>query len=194
MLRVVKYGEGVLKRRAEEIEVFDEELKTFSKELFDSLIEEKGLGLAAPQVGVSKRVFVIDMRQRCDTETPVNFTLDSQKVPLDLCMPLFAVNPEWEPIGDLVEEAEEGCLSFPGIYAKVDRAYKVRLKYLDLDGKPHEIICDGLFARCVQHESDHLDGVCFVDRLTSARLFKISPKLRKLRRQTKEFLKSQPKK
>ncbi len=194
MLRVVKYGEAVLKREADKVEAFDAELKTFSKELFDSLIEEKGLGLAAPQVGVSKRVFVIDMRQRCDTETPVNFTLDSQKVPLDLCMPLFAVNPVWEPIGDLVEEAEEGCLSFPGIYAKVDRAYKVRLNYFDLDGKPHEIVCDGLFARCIQHESDHLDGVCFVDRLTSARLFKIGTKLRKLRKQTKEFLKSQPKK
>ena len=90
-----------------------------------------------------------------------------------------------------IEIAEEGCLSFPGIFAEVERSAEVRLTYQDTDGAKHVLVCSGLFARCVQHENDHLDGVCFVDRLTPRQLFKIEPKLKKLRRQTRDFLKSQ---
>ena len=104
-------------------------------------------------------------------------------------MPLIAVNPEVEEIGEYVIVSEEGCLSFPGIYAEVERSEAVKMKYKDVDGNPHELVCEGLFARCVQHENDHLDGVCFIDLLRSKELFKIDSKLRKLRKQTREFLK-----
>lgn len=180
-----------MKKRAETVTEFGEELKKTADDMFALMLEEKGLGLAAPQVGVSKRVFVIDMRQRVDENSEVNFTLDSKKLPVDLCMPLVAVNPQIEAFDDFVETAEEGCLSFPGIYAPVDRAYRIVMKYKDLQGAPHELFCEGLFARCVQHEYDHLEGVCFVERLSNKNLFKIGTKLRKLKKQTKEFLKTE---
>lgn len=106
-------------------------------------------------------------------------------------MPLVAVNPEVEEIGEYVEIAEEGCLSFPGIFAEVERSEIVKMKYFDTKGIPHELVCEGLFARCVQHEFDHLNGICFIDRLKPRQLFKIEPKLKKLRRETRDFLKAQ---
>ena len=181
--RLTKFGEPVLKKKAAEVEVFDESLKELASDLVDTLYEENGLGLAAPQIDSSKRVFAIDM--------PCEFTIDGKSLPLDIAMPLIAVNPEVEEIGDYVEIAEEGCLSFPGIFAEVERSAEVMLTYQDTDGAKHVLVCSGLFARCVQHENDHLDGVCFVDRLTPRQLFKIEPKLKKLRRQTRDFLKSQ---
>ncbi|MBQ6534999.1 MAG: peptide deformylase [Opitutales bacterium] len=192
--RLTKYGESVLKAKAAKVESFDEELENLGKDLVETLYEENGLGLAAPQIDVSKRVFAIDMRRRANPDAPCVFTLDGQKLPLDLAMPLVAVNPEVEQLGDYVEIAEEGCLSFPGVFAEVERSEIVRLKYFDTKGAPHEIVCEGLFARCVQHENDHLDGVCFIDRLTPRQLFQIKPKLERVRRATRDFLKSQKKK
>lgn len=188
--RLTKFGEPVLKKKAAEVEVFDESLKELASDLVDTLYEENAR-LAAPQIDSSKRIFAIDMRRRSDDSVPCEFTIDGKSLPLDIAMPLIAVNPEVEEIGDYVEIAEEGCLSFPGIFAEVERSAEVRLTYQDTDGAKHVLECSGLFARCVQHENDHLDGICFVDRLTPRQLFKIEPKLKKLRRQTRDFLKSQ---
>ncbi len=187
--RVTKYGEPVLKQVAQKIENFDQELKTLADTLFDTMCKENGLGLAAPQIDVSKRIFVIDMRRRINQDCPCNFTIDGKQLPLEIAMPLYAVNPVVEEIGDYVEIAEEGCLSFPGIYAEVERSAQVKLTYQDLQGNQHVLICEGLFARCVQHENDHLDGTCFIDRLEPKELFKVATKLRKLKKQTKDFLK-----
>jgi len=131
------------------------------------------------------------MRRRSDDSAPCEFTIDGKALPLDIAMPLVAVNPQVEEIGDYVEIAEEGCLSFPGIFAEVERSAEVRMTYFDTEGAEHTLVCSGLFARCVQHENDHLDGVCFVDRLAPRQLFKIEPKLKKLRRQTRDFMKAQ---
>ncbi len=187
--KLTKYGDPVLKAKSAKVEKFDSELAALAQDLKDTLIEEKGLGLAAPQIGVSKRVFVIDMRLRANTEEPCNFTLDGKTLPLDIVMPLVAVNPEVEEEGEYVITIEEGCLSFPSIFAEVERSEQVCMRYFDLDGNPHELHCDDLFARCVQHENDHLNGICFVDRARPKELFKIESKLRKLRKQTREDLK-----
>ena len=187
--RITKYGEQILKTRAAEVTKFDENLRELGSDLVETMYAENGLGLAAPQIGESKRVFAIDMRRRVDTETPCVFAIDGKELPLDIAMPLIAVNPEVEEIGEYVIVSEEGCLSFPGIYAEVERSEAVKMKYKDVDGNPHELVCEGLFARCVQHENDHLDGVCFIDLLRSKELFKIDSKLRKLRKQTREVLK-----
>ncbi len=188
-MRVTKYGEAVLSQKAEEIDIFDGELENLANDMFETMCEENGIGLAAPQVGVSKRMFVIDMRRRADSDAECNFTLDGRYVPLEIAMPLVAVNPEVENAGRYVETAEEGCLSFPGIYGEVERFYQVRLTYCDLRGGRHEIVCDGLFARCIQHENDHLDGVTLADRVSPREMMKISTKLKKLKRQTRDFLK-----
>ena len=192
-LRVTKYGEPVLKAKAEEVSVFDDKLEVFAKNMYETMLAENGLGLAASQVDVSKRIFVIDMRRRADEKAEVNFTFDGKQVPLDLIMPLVAVNPVVENAGEYVECAEEGCLSFPGIYGEVERFYKVKLTYYDLKGIKHEIVCDGLFARCIQHENDHLNGISFVDRLSTKDALKVATKLKKLKRQTRDFLKENAK-
>lgn len=189
--RLTKFGESILKKKALPVESFDEELKSLSADLVDTLYEENGLGLAAPQIDVQKRVFAIDMRRRSDDSVPCDFTIDGKTLPLDIAMPLIAVNPQVEEIGDYIELAEEGCLSFPGIFAEVERSAEVKMTYRDIQGAKHVLVCSGLFARCVQHENDHLDGICFVDRLTPRQLFKIEPKLKRLRRQTRDFLKTQ---
>ncbi len=193
LYRVTKYGEPVLKTKSQKVEVFDADLKKFAGDLYETMCQENGLGLAAPQVDSAKSMFVIDMRRRLNPESPCRFTIDGKELPMDIAMPLFAVNPKVEEIGEYVEVGEEGCLSFPGIYAEVERSYQAKLNYQDLDGAEHELICEGLFARCVQHENDHLNGICFVDRLEPKELFKIATKLRKLRKQTKDFLKHKDK-
>lgn len=189
--RLTKFGEPVLKAKAVKIENFDESVEELGRDLVETLYEENGLGLAAPQIDVGKRAFAIDMRRRADPDAPCRFKLDGKELPLDLAMPLVAVNPEVEEIGEYVEIAEEGCLSFPGIFAEVERSEIVKMKYFDTKGIPHELVCEGLFARCVQHEFDHLNGICFIDRLKPRQLFKIEPKLKKLRRETRDFLKAQ---
>lgn len=192
-MRVTKYGEPVLKEKAKEVEVFDKDLEELANNMYETMLAENGLGLAAPQVDVSKRVFVIDMRRRADEDVPVKFTIDGRNVPLDLVMPLVAVNPKVENAGEYLESADEGCLSFPGIYGEVERFYTVKLTYKDLKGSSHEIVCDGLFARCIQHENDHLDGITFVDRLSTKETLKVAAKLKKLKRQTRDFLKENSK-
>ncbi len=189
--RVTKYGEDVLKQPTKAVEVFDESIKQLAEDMVETMYEANGLGLAAPQVGESKAMFVIDMRRRMNTDAPCEFTIDGKVLPIDIAMPLVAINPELDLIGEYVEICEEGCLSFPGIFAEVERVDVVRLNYQDVNGVSHELICNDLFARCVQHEFDHLQGVCFVNRVEKKNISKIETKLKKLRRETRDFLKSQ---
>lgn len=187
--RLTKFGEPILKKKAEKIKTFDESVVQLAKDLVETMYAENGLGLAAPQIDVGKRAFAIDMRRRADPDAPCVFKIDGKELPLDIAMPLVAINPKVEELGEYVEIAEEGCLSFPGIFAEVERSEIVKMEYFDQYGIGHELVCEGLFARCVQHENDHLDGVCFVDRLKPRQLFKIESKLKKLRRETRDFLK-----
>ncbi len=190
-LRVTKYGEDVLRQKTSPVEVFDESIKKLAEDMVETMYEANGLGLAAPQVGESKAMFVIDMRRRLNNDTPCDFTIDGKTLPMDIAMPLVAINPELDLIGEYVEVCEEGCLSFPGIFAEVERVDVVKLNYQDVNGVQHELICSDLFARCVQHEFDHLQGVCFVNRVEKKNISKIETKLKKLRRETRDFLKSQ---
>ena len=191
--RITKYGEEILRQKTKPVEKFDDSLKTLARDMLDSMYEANGLGLAAPQIGVDDSVFVIDMRRRANPDIPCEFTIDGAPLPLDIAMPFVAVNPQLELIGEYVITAEEGCLSFPEIFAEVERVDTVRLKYFDTDGAQHTLVCNELFARCVQHEFDHLDGVCFVNRLSNRELFKVEKKLKRLRRQTRDFLREERK-
>jgi len=189
MLYLRKYGDPILTKKTQEVTLFDESLKSEAKEMFDLMIECAGLGLAGPQAGLSKRIFVIDMRARYDKEQSYEFLLDEKLVPTDLCMPLYVVNPMVKETGDIESSGEEGCLSFPGIYVDKTRSENVELKYFDLDGNPHIIKADGLLARCIQHENDHLNGVCIPDNIHPLKYAKIETKLKKLKRETRDFLK-----
>ena len=142
VLKIVKYPEPVLSQPGEPVTEFDDELRKFVADLFETTYKAQGIGLAAPQVGVSKRITVVDLSMGKDPE---------QK--------LVLINPEViEREGKQYEE--EGCLSFPDIREKVQRAAKVRIRAQNEHGKWFEMDGDELLARAFQHEIDHLDGVC----------------------------------
>lgn len=142
------YGDPVLRQKAADVTVFDESLRALVADLFETMKAYRGVGLAAPQVGVSQRVFVVDV--------PVE---DAPNLRLAI------VNPVLESRTGK-ETAEEGCLSMPGIFEDVVRAAELRLRAFDENGQLFERLVDGYLARAIQHEADHLDGVLFTDRLS----------------------------
>ncbi len=152
MRDLVLYGDPVLRKIAEPVTSFDDELRELVDDMFQIMYAEDGIGLAGPQAGDSRRVFVIDI--------PADDGEDGVR--------LVMVNPEIEHVGRKVT-AEEGCLSIPGIRENVERPEGVRVRFRDAAGEPHELEAKGLLSRAIQHENDHLDGVLFVDRLPSMR-------------------------
>ncbi len=153
----------VLKKKAPSIEAVTDDVRQLMDDMLETMYDAPGIGLAAPQVGVSQRVIVMDIG---DEETGPQ--------------PIKMANPEiiWE--ADFVNSYEEGCLSFPEQYAAVDRPAEVKVKYLDEMGAAQEMSADGLLATCVQHEIDHLDGINFVDHISSLKRNMIMRKLKKL--------------
>jgi peptide deformylase len=156
------YGNPVLRRRAKEVASFDAELEALSKRMFEIMYEEGGVGLAAPQAGVSIRMTVLD----------VPFDDGGSYVGV-------LVNPEiLEQRGE--QKAQEGCLSIPGLREAVVRHQWLRVRALDLKGRPFEFECTDLLSRAVQHEVDHLNGVLYVDRLSPVRRRLLAKKLKKI--------------
>lgn len=141
------FGDPVLRTPADPVTSFDDRLSRIVTDLVDTVRHEDGAGLAAPQVGLSTRVFVYSCGGREG----------------------HLVNPEWEPIGDEVTEVNEGCLSIPGVSLPVERFARVHARGVDLGGDPVEFDAEGILSRAVQHETDHLDGVLFLQRLTQER-------------------------
>jgi peptide deformylase len=165
ILKVVKYPEPVLSQPGEPVTEFDPELKKLVEDMFETMYASQGIGLAAPQVAVSKRVTVIDLSQGKDPE---------QK--------LVLVNPEViSREGKQYEE--EGCLSFPEIREKVQRAAKVKVRAQDLEGKWFEMDGEELLSRAFQHEIDHLDGMLFIFRMSSLKRDLVLRKIRKMQRE-----------
>jgi peptide deformylase len=150
VLEIRLYGDPVLTQRSDQVTRFDAELARFGDDLLGTLQAAHGVGLAAPQVGVLKRMFAYDIPPDEETGEHPHGVL---------------VNPvitHWE--GE--QDGEEGCLSFPGIYYACKRAMLVTASAVDVHGRPLELTGEGLLARCIQHEIDHLDGVLFIDRLS----------------------------
>ena len=147
--RIIRYGESMLHQRCEEVTVFDEELATLVSDMFATMRSVQGVGLAANQVGISKRVFVIDC--------PISE---------DERLVAHVINPVLElPASRSLDVDLEGCLSVPGPYAEVGRQDHAKVTGVDLHGEPVMHQGGGFFARCLQHECDHLEGVVYVDRL-----------------------------
>jgi peptide deformylase len=140
-------GDPVLREKADPVAEVDESTRRLIQDMFDTMYEADGVGLAAPQVGVTQRVIVVDPRE-------------------DDVEPLGIVNPVVTWRADVVERGEEGCLSIPGLKDIVERPAGVVIEGLDRDGRPLRVEAEGLLARVLQHEVDHLDGVLFVDRVS----------------------------
>ena len=161
---VVKYPDPVLAKRGESITVFDAKLKKLVDEMFDSMYAAQGIGLAAPQINISKRLAIVDVSFKKNPEDKI-----------------VLINPEIiDRSGKQVEE--EGCLSLPEIREKVSRAEWVRVKAQDVTGKWIEVEGEELLARALQHEIDHLDGILFIDHLSRLKRDLVLRKIKKLQK------------
>jgi len=162
ILEILHFPDPRLRQRAAEVDAVDDELRRLIDDMFETMYQAPGIGLAATQVNVHKRVVVIDISREQDE-------------------PRVFINPQIVVL-DGVEEMEEGCLSVPGVYEKVQRAQRIRVRAMDREGRAFELDADGLLAVCVQHEIDHLDGKLFVDYLSQLKRQRIRKKLEKQRR------------
>ncbi len=166
LLDILEFPDERLRKQAKPVPVVDDSIRRLVDDMFETMYEAPGVGLAATQVNVHKRIIVIDVSEEKD-------------------QPLCLINPEILS-RDGVEEREEGCLSVPGIFEKVRRAESIRVRALDREGEPFELEAEGLLAVCIQHEIDHLDGKLFVDYLSPLKRQRIRKKLIKSKRQSKE--------
>ena len=152
----------ILREKSLFVEKVDEDLQKLMNDMLETMYAAPGIGLAAIQVGVPKRVIVLDIAQKEGTKNP-----------------MFYINPEIIEKSTNKSTYEEGCLSVPGQFAEIDRPDKCHVKYLDYHGQPKEIKVEGMLATCIQHEIDHLDGILFIDYLSKLKKSMIIKKLSK---------------
>ncbi len=183
-LPIVHYNDPVLRKKGNKVGVFDTALQRFARELIEAMHEAGGIGLAAQQVGRPVQVCVVDLRE---TEAEYHHELDGGKPPAEIFMPLVLVNPVVTPRPGARETVyEEGCLSFPEIRGDVARVEDLSVAFRDEHGTPHILRCDGLLARCVLHEVDHLNGVLFIDRMEKKVRAGLDGAVKLLARRTRE--------
>ncbi len=180
-LKIVHYGDPVLRAKGEPVATFDAKLARLARTMIETMHEAEGIGLAAQQVGLALRFCVIDLR---GTDAEFAFRLDGASPPLDLIMPMALANPVVQALPGRTTSYEEGCLSFPEIRGDVVRPDAIRVTFQDERGASHEMTCDGLLSRCIQHEVDHLEGVLFIDRMEKEVLAGIEREVRLLKRAT----------
>ncbi|NIN37043.1 MAG: peptide deformylase [Gammaproteobacteria bacterium] len=162
LLNVLHFPNPRLRLKAKPVGTVDDTINTLAKDMLDTMYAEGGIGLAATQVDVQKRVIVIDLSEHRDD-------------------PMCLINPEIIEL-EGTEQMQEGCLSVPGYYDLVERAEKIRFRYLDLEGQAVEANAEGLLAVCIQHEIDHLDGKLFIDYLSPLKQQRLRKKLEKQER------------
>ena len=185
VLEIVKYGSPVLRQKGAKIESITPEIKKLIAAMFATMEENHGVGLAAQQVGVAQQLTVIDVR--AVTDRPSTLELNGQPAEVASIMPLVLINPVVKPAGEPATGGE-GCLSFPEIYAEISRPGTVDVTALDAKGKPIAFRCGGLLARAVQHETDHLNGILFIDRMDKKTMEELQPELDELQAATKKSL------
>jgi peptide deformylase len=182
-LGIVHYNDPVLRRKGEKITAFDDALASFSGQMIETMHEARGIGLAAQQVGRVLQLFVADLRA---VEADFDWKLDGARPPLELFMPLVFANPKVTVArGTQLVSSEEGCLSFPEIRGDVLRAEAVSAAFRDQHGLPHTLECTGLFARCLLHEADHVNGILFIDRMEKSVRAGIDDAVKALAKQTR---------
>lgn len=164
LLTILEFPDPRLRKKALPITVVNDNIRKLADDMLETMYDAPGIGLAATQINVQKRLVVIDISEHKN-------------------QPLVFINPEIEIIGDGFEEMDEGCLSVPGFYETVQRPDHIKIRALDRNGKPFEMEDNDMLAVCIQHEIDHLDGKLFVDYLSPLKRQRIRKKLEKLHRQ-----------
>jgi len=159
---IIKLPDKRLRLKSEPVKRIDAGIRKLVDDLFETMYEAPGIGLAAIQIGVAKRVVTMDLSKKEDDHKPLVF-----------------IDPEVTWRSEEVSKYEEGCLSIPEFYEEVERPARVKVRYLDLAGKEHEIEASGLFATCLQHEIDHTNGVLFIDHISKLKRDRIVKKFAK---------------
>jgi peptide deformylase len=182
---VVKFGTPVLRQKGARIATVTPEIRRLIADMFETMYAHKGIGLAAQQVGVALQLTTLDVRGV--TDRPSTLHLKGESADVHGFMPLVLINPHITPLGKTVP-GPEGCLSFPEIFAEIERSESVDVKALDAEGQPFEFRCGGLLARAVQHEIDHLNGILFIDRMDRKTKDELRPEFDELQAATKAEL------
>ena len=186
-LRIVHYNDPILRKKGARLTAFDADVAQLVADMLATMRAAAGIGLAAQQIGRALQLCVIDLR---DVEPDCKWELDGARPPLDLIMPLALANPEITVArGTDSYLYEEGCLSFPSIRGDIERPDAITVKFHDERGVPHVLSCDGLFARCIQHEADHLNGVLFIDRMKKPVRASVDDAVKALAKATREAAK-----
>ena len=161
----------ILRKKSEILETVDDELRKLLDDMLETMYSAPGIGLAAVQVGILKRLIVIDISKEKEKKNP-----------------LFLINPEIISKSERTSTYEEGCLSLPGYFAEIERPAECHIKYIDYEGKKKEIKVSGLLSTCIQHEVDHLNGVLFIDYLSKLKKDMIVKKLAKHKKELNKIV------
>jgi peptide deformylase len=182
ILPILQYGDPILRAKGERIEKIDERIRGLVANMIETMHEAHGVGLAAQQIGEALQLTVLDISAVEDR--PSTLKLSGRDVDPKAAMPIVLINPEVELRGE-TEMSVEGCLSFPEITGDIERAQSVLVSAQSLEGELVQIEASGLLARAIQHEHDHLHGILFIDRMSSAAKAALSSRLKRLQKETK---------
>lgn len=186
-LPIVKYGDPILRAKGRRVLEADERIRALASDMLETMHAANGIGLAAQQVGEALQLTVLDVSAVEDR--PSTLKLNGAEIDPRLAMPLVLLNPEISLHGETIS-GTEGCLSFPEINAEIDRAVSVEGRAETLEGETIEIEASGLLARALQHEVDHLNGILFIDRMSSVTKISLSSKLKRLQKETQRGAKA----
>ncbi len=180
ILEIVMYGDPVLRAKCARVDEITQETRELADNMMETMRDAQGVGLAAPQIGIPIQLAIVDVSH--DPECISFLRIDGQETSLEEAMPFVFINPEID-FGEEKESRSEGCLSFPDLQGEIRRPEAIKARFTLLDGRAVEVETDGLLARAIQHETDHLNGVLFIDRMSTASKTALRGRLKRLHRQ-----------
>jgi len=176
------YGDPVLREESIAVPAVTPDLRAFAAGMIETMRGEMGIGLAAQQVGRRDALCVVELPPEMDVDE------EGERLHPDVTMPMVLINPVIHERSDRTHTREEGCLSFPDIHANIERAWTIRVTYMDIEGQSHDRSFHGMLARVIQHEVDHLNGVLFIDRMSHVKRLALKGRLRRLKEETEARL------
>jgi peptide deformylase len=185
-LSILQYGDPILRAKGKRVDKIDDRIRELARGMIETMHAANGVGLAAQQVGEALQLTVLDVSQVEDR--PSTLKLNGKDISPGDAMPLVLINPEIE-VRDETEVGTEGCLSFPEITGDIERAKSISVRAQNVEGEMVEIEASGLLARAIQHELDHLNGILFIDRMSSAAKVSLSSRLKRLQKETQRGVK-----
>lgn len=189
-LSILQYGDPILRAKGKRIEKIDQRIRELAQNMIETMHDANGVGLAAPQIGESLQLTVLDVSQVEDR--PSTMKVNGKDLDPQSAMPVVLINPQID-LGGESEMGTEGCLSFPEITGEIERAKSITVRAQNLDDEPIELETTGFLARAIQHEVDHLNGILFIDRMSSATKTSLSSKLKRLQKETQRGAKHRQK-